>query len=473
MWIIYLLLRIFVPYKELILGGDEARHLATAKNFYKLWNKQFYDTHPPLYSWLIKLFSKIMPDYKAGITVSLLSSLGLYFVCANLYHHLGLFGSQWLIAMGFITFNYTLIYYSNRIFRYELIVFLGTSTLFFLIIQQPFLAGICWGLTALTCSFAGLRMFWVWLIWFTGNISFVNLAPLFIWLTAYLSWIMTKVKAYWNCNYYPSGLDGKIEPVNYVTIKQLNSPMYFPFVYAYYGKRELGYDLKNWHKKIGGIFGLYWTKSKRLNYLIGALIILSGCATLMGITKAHLWVTLSASLLLYPSLYKRFLPRNSILATPLLGYLLAKGCPIVPEICLYFVFLGILAGFWWFNRCLLFPKPKWQEKTVSAYLKALPEDGILAEGLIAYSLAYLTDKRIVVIPHAPEKEEAIKQTDLSIKEFNLHYAVFSELYKTELHLGYPAIEYIKTFKLINTIQEEGDIFYIYEIFTHQPPEKRN
>lgn len=464
MFIIYLLLRIFTNKKDLLVWGDEARHLTTAKNFYKLWNKSFYDTHPPLYSWLIKQFSRFMADYKAGITVSLLNSIGLYFSCGNLFHHLGLFDSQWLIAMGFITFNYTLIYYSNRIFRYELIVLLGTTTLLLFVTNHPIWAGITWGLTGLTCSYAGFRLFWVWFFWFIfGHSELINIASLGIYWLIYQEWIMAKIRNYAGKDYYPSGLDGKIEPVKNVTFEQLISPMYFPYTYEYYGKKELGYDFRNWYKRIGGIFGLYMIKNKKLNWLIGVLVVILSYISVRGTEEAPLWLSLSALCLLYPSLYKRWLPRNSIVAIPLLGYFIAKGLPNMPELWLYVAFEGTLAGFLWFNRRLLYPKPKFQGKKTSAYLKSLPEDGILCEGLIAYSMAYLTDKRIVVIPHTPNPQKAIAQTNLSIKEFNLHYAVFSELYKTELHLGYPAIEYIKLFKLINTIKEEGDTFYVYAI----------
>lgn len=469
MWIIYLILRVFIPSKELLIWGDEARHLTTAKNFYKLWNKQFYDTHPPLYSLLIKLFSKVIPDHKAGIMVSLLSSIGLYFICNNIFHNLGLFGNQWLIAIGFITFNYTFIYFSNRIFRYELIALLGTTTLLLFITNHPVWAGITWGLASLTCSFAGFRLFWVWFFWFIfGHAEIMNIVSVGIYWLIYNEWLLIKLKNYAGNNYYPSGLDGKIEPISKITWKQLISPMYFPFTYEYYGKKELGYNFRGWVKKIGGIFGLYKTNHEVLNKILGIINIVLIVFTIKGMLISPFYLSTITIALLYPSLYKRWLPRNSIIVIPLLGYFLAQGLPIMPVEWLFLAFGGTAAVFLWFNRCLLFPKPKWQGEAVATYLKALPKDGILCEGLIAYSMAYLTDKRIVVIPHTPNPQKAIYQTNLSIKEFNLHYVVFSELYKTELYLGYPAIEYIKLFKLINTIEEEGDTYYVFEILTDKP-----
>lgn len=462
MFLIYLILRLFRHDKELLIWGDEARHLTTARNFYKMWNKSFYDMHPPLYSWLIRQFSKFMKDYKAGIIVSLLCSIGYYFVCSALYEELGLTSYEKLIALAFITFNYTLIYYSNRIFRYQLIALLGVSGMYFLVTHNPILAGLSWGLLSLTCVFAGLRFFWAWL--------FINpsLISIFIWAWFFGEWLLKKMGIYSTHDYYPSGVDGKIEPVKDFTWKQLLSPLYFPYNYNYYGKNELGYDFRNWYKKIRGIFGFYQTKNKQLNTILVIISILLVIVIVKGMLQSQWYLSVITLLLLYPSLYKRWLPRNSIIVIPLLGYFLGKEFPHLPLQCLYFAFIGVAIVFLFKNHAWLFPKPKWQGGAIAGYLRTLPKDGILAEGLIAYSMAYLTDKRVVVIPHTPDINEAIRQTDLSIKEFDLSYVVFSELYETDIHLGYPAIDYIKSFKLISIIQEKEDIYYIYEIPTNFP-----
>ena len=454
MWI-YILIRLFN--KKHTLEGDELRHLACAKNFYKLWNKSFYDLHPPLYSWLIKQFLRVTRDYQAGVIVSLLCSIGLYFVCLCLYDMLGLNVYQKAIAMIFLTFNYTLIYYSNRIFRYQLIALLGTAMLYFLLIHKVFLGGLCWGLLALTCSFAGLRAFWIWIV--TG----LNPFALIPFGFCYGGWLWKKASVYCKHDYYPSGIDGKIEPVWNFTFKQLISPLYFPWTYSYYGKRELGYDLKAWPKKICGMFGLYFTKHRWLNKGIGLAGIILGILTIKGMLSSSLWLVVLTLALLWPSLYKRFLPRNSIIAIPLIGYFLAKEVCVIP-------FQWANLGFWLFgfgflclNRAFILSRPKIKTLATSSFLNNLPKDGILVEGLIAYPIAYRSHKRIVVIPHEPDKLLARQQVNLSINKFDLHYAVFSELYKTELHLGYPAIEYIKSFELLNTIKEDDDIYYIYEV----------
>jgi hypothetical protein len=120
--------------------------------------------------------------------------------------------------------------------------------------------------------------------------------------------------------------------------------------------------------------------------------------------------------------------------------------------------------FLYFNRCFILSKLKIKARVTSYCLDMLPKDGLLVEGLIAYPIVYRTHKRVVVLPHSPNPEDAKYQTMLSIEQFSLNYAVFSDLWKTEETFGYPAIQFIKdNFKLLRTITEDQDTYYIYEI----------
>ena len=301
----YIITRLFIR-KRYTLEGDELRHLATARNFYKFWNRSFYDFHPPLYSWFIRYL-------KSGVMVSFLCSLGLYVVSSKLYDSLLLTPPQKAIALTFLAFNYTLIYYSNRTFRYQLAALLGTLTIYLLVNHCYLAAGFSWGLLGLTCTFAGLRGFFVWALLGFNPITLLTFLPIFG------IWFVEKVKVYMDNEYYPSGQEGKIERVRDFTWKQLLSPMYFPWAYSYYGKSELGYDFRNWFKKIAGVFGLYPPLTFLLPFALFFMV--------KGMINSPLWVSILVVCLLYPSLYKRFLPRNSIIAIPLIGFLLAKGMP--------------------------------------------------------------------------------------------------------------------------------------------------
>lgn len=299
----YILTRIFVSKKNYYLEGDEVRHLGTARNFYKFWNRSFYDFHPPFYSWLIKYL-------KSGVMVSLLCSAGLYFISYLLYSMIGLSPYQRTVALLFLTFNYTLIYYSNRTFRYQLIAFLGTLTIYLFLIHNWIAAGFAWGLLGLTCTYAGLRGIAAWAM-------FPNPVTLLIYLAVYGSWLIDKLWLYKHNEYYPSGQEGKIERVFDFSFRQLISPSYFNWTYSYYGKGEVKYVFPS---KIGGVFGLY----PPLTFLVPVALFFA----VKGALTSPLWVSVIVVCLLYPALLKRFLPRNSIIAIPLIGILLAKGLPI-------------------------------------------------------------------------------------------------------------------------------------------------
>jgi hypothetical protein len=165
------------------------------------------------------------------------------------------------------------------------------------------------------------------------------------------------------------------------------------------------------------------------------------------------------------------LPRNSIIAIPLLGFLLAKGLPIVPIQWLNLAIGAGLGGFLWFNRVFMLTKPKIKAVETSRYLDNLPKDGVLVEGLIAYPIAYNSKKRVVVLPHNPDPIDARFQTLLSIGQFDLNYVVISDMWKIEEHLGYPAVNFVKEhFRLIATIVEDNDVYRVFAIpsdFTKQ------
>ena len=108
----------------------------------------------------------------------------------------------------------------------------------------------------------------------------------------------------------------------------------------------------------------------------------------------------------------------------------------------------------------LFPKLKLKAVGTSYFLTFLPEDGIMADGPLAYFLAYQTDKRVVIIPH--ERGSDIYQTLLSITQFDLNYAVISKNHTEKYHP--PATEYIQqNFEFISTIMEDDDVYTIYKV----------
>ena len=380
--------------------------------------------------------------------VSFLCSLGLYFVSAKLYDVLLLTPYQKTVALTFLAFNYTLIYYATRTFRYQLIALLGTLTILLMLTHNWFAAGLSWGLLGLTCVYAGLRGMFAWVL-------FPNWVTLVTFLVIYSSWFFEKIKVYMEHEYYPSGIEGKIERVRDFTFKQLFSPFYFAWTYSTEGKTQLAIDFKNWFKKIGGVVGLY----PPLTFLVPVALIV----VIKGALTSPLWITLLVTCLLYPVIMRRFNARNSIIAIPLIAVLIGKGFPQVPEKWMFLGQMGMLAVFLSLQRATLLTKPRIKAKTTSMFLDTLPQNGVMVEGLISHFIAYGTKKRVVIIPH--ERGTDIEQMFLSIKVFNLHYAVISDVYKSVYKEGtYPALEYIETFyPLIQTIEEDENVYHVYEV----------
>ena len=99
----------------------------------------------------------------------------------------------------------------------------------------------------------------------------------------------------------------------------------------------------------------------------------------------------------------------------------------------------------------------------SKFLEGLPYDGIIADGLIAYSLAYNLTKRVVVLTHTFNLNQAIHETLLAKEKFDLNYAVISNRSKSERCIGYAVLDYINIHNLMKTIREDNDVYKIYEI----------
>ena len=457
----YLLTRLFTNLKEIRVEGDEARHLKTAKTFYKMWNNSFYDFHPPLYSLLIKIIGFVMPKYMAGILISFASSLGLYWITAKLYAALGLSPYATSIALTFMAFNYTLIYFSNSIFRYQLFAFLFTCAFYYLYTGHYLVAGLFWGATLLTCSFNGLRFFWVWLVLLLCSKAYMGsfqtiLVAYYIYI---ILWILPKLILYSSTKYHPSGTEGRLERVDKFNFKQLLTPMYFPFSYAYYGSKYLRKDIRYWHTRIMGIFGLY-----PVSIFLSIPYIFMAWWTVKGLQQGPLWLVSLTLLLLMPSFDFKYRPRNSVMVIPLIGYFLGVSMSWLHPQWLLFAQIGGLGAFLWHNRRPITSvgiKPI--ASVTSRILDKLPLDGILAEGYSAYPIAYNSKKRVVVCTHNPDETQAYWETHLAIFQFNLNYFVYSDKWILDCDIPYPVIEQLKKTVLLKTIREDGTEYYIHNL----------
>ena len=99
--------------------------------------------------------------------------------------------------------------------------------------------------------------------------------------------------------------------------------------------------------------------------------------------------------------------------------------------------------------------PKYPDLT--DFVSKLPKDGILSEGLVDYFLAYGSGKRVVSITDSPDYGQAMYETELAIKHFELSYVII------DANKGRCLFPYIhENFHLIKSI-EEKETYLVYEI----------
>jgi hypothetical protein len=283
-----------------------------------------------------------------------------------------------------------------------------------------------------------------------------NFVPVITFLFFYALWVLEKYSNYLMNDYYPSGPEGKLEPMSGLNWKSLISPIYFPFSYAYYGSKGFKKDYKNILNNIGSL--ILPIQHLQNHWLWGLCGLVLGLIV-FGMFKSPLWLTIITLCLLTPCIRKKWNPRNCIVVIPLLGYFLGKSCPQIYPQWVYFASTALLASFLWFNHHFLASRVEnFRFTYIAHYINSLPKDGVICDTIIDYHLAYLTDKRIVSLTNNPNEYQAKKETDLAIKEFDLHYAIVN---KDSID---PAVEYIKTFKYLGTLEK----CLIYEIATDKP-----
>ncbi|MEA1926591.1 MAG: glycosyltransferase family 39 protein, partial [Candidatus Auribacterota bacterium] len=132
-FILFLLVRVFVTSPYYFIAMDEAKYLTLARNFphHTLFNNQLYLVHPPGFPYLIRLFSLVLPDHIAGITVSFFFAAVTFFALIKLFR---LFGkdSYWItIALFPLAVSPLHISTSRVIYKDSIFFGLFTLSLFF------------------------------------------------------------------------------------------------------------------------------------------------------------------------------------------------------------------------------------------------------------------------------------------------------------------------------------------------------
>ncbi|MDP8214301.1 MAG: glycosyltransferase family 39 protein [Candidatus Euphemobacter frigidus] len=240
-FILFLLVRIFVPSPYYFISLDEAKYLTLARSFprHTLFNNQLYLVHPPLFPYLIRAFSLTLPDHIAGMTVSLVFAAITFAAMVKLFR---LFEKDryWIVIALFVLAISPLHIPTSRVVYKDSMFFgLFAVSLYLFIkgILRPssrylYGAGLAGAACCLTSDLALslIPVFAVAYLVFRRpgvRLRAVLVSGLFM-LIAYGGWLLVRIIVYKHNIFYPAGVDGTIEYVRSFTFRQLFTPRYFP-----------------------------------------------------------------------------------------------------------------------------------------------------------------------------------------------------------------------------------------------------
>ncbi|MEA1927724.1 MAG: glycosyltransferase family 39 protein [Candidatus Auribacterota bacterium] len=493
-FILFLLVRVFVTSPYYFIAMDEAKYLTLARNFphHTLFNDQLYLVHPPGFPYLIRLFSLVLPDHIAGMTVSFFFAAVTFFALIKLFR---LFGkdSYWIaIALFPLAISPLHISTSRVIYKDSIFFGLFTLSLFFYLKgliknDRHYLygAGLIGAVGFLTSDITVILLpsFGLAYLLFHGPNTRLKdaLVPFIVMIAAYSLWIIIRIIVFKNNPLYPVGVDGTIEYVRDFTLRQLFTPRYFPATATMF---NFSADLSEFRinanvyplKSLSGIPGIL--------YLITYIFI--GTTTIFSIARgliqkkirnneavyfSGLLIIFFIPVILHPE------PRFLIPILIPISFLFAHGITLItgifrrPErtrriIALILVLtLTILTGIYLAgHRNLIFSLQKEVEIPRTAeFIRNLPDEGVMAQVGYPPELAYLTGKRILALPITP------RVLDDFIRRYKISYLLYGQHYLAPIHTDDPSliwcyhtIKYIREhpehyplFKVINEVYRSG------------------
>ncbi|MFH1038147.1 MAG: glycosyltransferase family 39 protein [PVC group bacterium] len=463
-FLLFLLVRIFVPSPDCFLSLDEAKYLTLARSFprHLLFNNQFYTVHPPLFPGVIRLLSQVFPDHIAGIAVSLLFSVVTFWALVCLFRLLGK-DRYWITIALFILAVSPLHIPTSRVI-YKDSLFLGLFTLsLYLFVRGvirpsiPVLLG-AGGAAAACCLTSDLALSLVpcfaaayFIFRPRGGHLKAVLLPVLLLLAVYGCWLGVRWRIFTENIFYPAGVDGMIEYVHDFTARHLFTPRYFPATRTMF---NFSPDLSEF----------------RINanvYPLSPLIVLPGfmytvfyafiaVIAVYGVFRAVMRRRLRRSadlffavmlalfslpVILHPEprfLIPVLLPMSYFFAR---GLSMLAGCftrPLVIGKVLAGLLVGILAAAAAMHltgaRRLVFLQRKEVEAwRTAAFLDSLPGDGVMAQVGYPPELAYLTGKRVLALPVSPAF------LDDFIRRYSIQYLLYGQRYLAPLNTDDPSL----------------------------------
>ncbi|HIH32373.1 TPA: hypothetical protein HA235_06735 [Candidatus Woesearchaeota archaeon] len=125
--ILFLATRLLISENTYLLSADETRYmgLARAFPFHTFYANTVYVLHPPFYSMTIAFLDLFTHDYfRAGLLISMIAALILPLILIYFLHRIGKPKLWIIIFLIFFTLNWSLITFSNMIFKESLALLL-------------------------------------------------------------------------------------------------------------------------------------------------------------------------------------------------------------------------------------------------------------------------------------------------------------------------------------------------------------
>lgn len=524
-FIIFLFIRLFSNSGYFFIQtGDDARYLALAQNFpyHTLFNDQLFISQQPLYPYLLHFVSFFFEDHTAGIFISFVSSIFIFFI---IYKLVGMLTNNRYVTFG------TLVLYSLSDFYVRIAVnvlkesFAVMLTLFAIYFYIKFIkfgkskelvySSVFAAMLGLTTDHSILLIpsFIVIFLMFGSRNKILHAAiPLASVIVSYSIWLLVRIYVFAHYEYYPAAVDGNIVKTTNWGVQQVLSPNFFPEVSPIH-PFGMSFDPLHYAKQILNMLKLAiipWLRGLSINnpglifsshYLLQVIVYaFLAIAATFGTYKiieqtsvkrlfrenGMLLIFILFAIFLIPSMQLFVIYRYTITAVIFLFVIVNYGIFNLANkfkalnlyrigICTIITLLLVFLPFYYVNNShFLFSKKKVVEAMkTSELLNELPKNGIMAKNGYPPELSYLTKKRVVALP--------LREEDMYlINMFNISYIVFGDFYEDSLFksegnktLNYYIKKYIrehpKEFRLLQIVKEDyisiinqTDNVYVYE-----------
>ena len=518
-FIIFILLRLYVPFGEKWVGGDEARYLELADHFpeHTLFADKLYLAHQPLYPYTIFLVSLVAGNlYLAGIIVSLAAAIATYFVLVLLLRLLEIREDVMILAMLFFSLSYEAGFYATNITKESFSMLLTFLALYFYIkglkkdkkfFLHSAVSGVLYAFSSDHVIFLFPMLVLAFVFYRKKKTRLVNAAmPLIASGAAYGIWIGIRLYVYATNAYYPAGLEGIVENVGSFGLMQLISPFTFPNTSSILFNGS-AFTLTHLGPYLGYLINLYPFVIKILpnsSYSAASVWSLLGFRQLAFILAFYLpligfmaygsyiamrnrsnglFFMLLGAIMLIPITQPVSIARYSLYAVVPFGMMFAIGFSSLLErwvdmkkvIAVIIVAVLVFVFFWVRSNNLIFDVEERKDGALLAeYLELLPAHTVMAQTGYNLKIAYTTNKTTLSLP--PQPAELLEQ----VKQYGVDYVVYGQCYWAPIReenrdriWDYETIRYIQNhpehFKFLRVVDdycppstEKNDRIYIYE-----------